>query len=262
MAVLKLRDRVWKLGGRTYIMGIANLTPDSFSDGGTLVTTEKAVEAAENMMADGADIIDIGGQSTRPGSTVITADDELSRIKETVVELGRRGIPFSVDTFYPEVALMVNDVSSRVTPAMAEIVREYGAAWVLMHNRDITGESDCVAAVKKDLEALVEEALAQGIAKENICLDPGIGFGKTNEQSICLLKNIDRLRNADYAFLTAASRKRCIGQLSGVEKETERDAATALAHAKAIEGGTDIIRIHNVKMGTACARVADSLFRR
>lgn len=268
--MLRLRDKVWDTGKRTYIMGILNLTPDSFSDGGLFAEKSAAVFCAREMMADSADIIDIGGQSTRPGSVIISADEEWNRIETVVNVLGQEGIPFSVDTFYPSVArlclqngaLMINDVSGKVSQEMAWVIKEFGAAWVLMHNRDITGENNCCSTVRSELVKLAQEAESSGVAREQICLDPGIGFGKTNQQSVELIKNTESVKPAEYTYLVAASRKRCIGEISGIDVPRDRDAATAVAHAAAIAGGADIIRVHNVKMAHGAALAADELFRR
>lgn len=251
------------MGQRTYIMGILNLTPDSFSDGGSYADTEAAVCAAERMMAEGADIIDIGGQSTRPGSEAISPEEEWRRIAAVAEELGRRNIPFSVDTFYPDVvqkalingAVMINDVSGEINAEMAAVIKKYGAAWVIMSRKGSAAE------VKADLEAMAQKAMAFGIERERICLDPGIGFGKDNESSIDIIKKTAELKPEGFAHLTAASRKRCVGYISGIKEPELRDEATAEVHGWAIAGGTDIIRVHNVALAARRAKEDDKRFR-
>ena len=262
--MLNLRDICWPLGKRTYIMGILNITPDSFSDGGQYNSAEAAVGAAIEMINQGADIIDVGGQSTRPGSTEIGPEEEWARIADVLGGLKENGILFSVDTYYPEVArkalaagaLMINDVSGRTTREMAEAVKEYSAAWVLM-SRAGTPE-----AVKDSLNALAAEAMTLGVPKENICLDPGIGFGKGNEECIEIIKRTADIKPQGFAYLMAASRKRCVGYFSGIEKADERDEATAQLHSIAIAGGADIIRVHNVALAAEFAAQDDIRFRR
>lgn len=244
-------------------MGILNATPDSFSDGGKYFDAEAALKKAEEMMKQGADIIDLGGQSTRPGSEAVSPSIEWERIKNIAAGLTLRNIPFSVDTFYPEVArkaleagaLMINDVSGNAQKEMAEAIKEYGAAWVLMSRK---GEAKEIAA---DLKSLAEDAMSFGIAKEQICLDPGIGFGKSNEQSIDALKQTANLKPEGFGYLVGASRKRCIGFISGIENPEERDEATAEIHSIAIEGGADIIRVHNVALAKEKALEDDKKFR-
>lgn len=261
--MLKLRDICWELGGRTYVMGILNVTPDSFSDGGRHFAAEAAISAAREMMEQGADIIDIGGQSTRPGSEEISADEEWGRIWAVAEALGKEGIPFSVDTFYPTVAakalsagaVMINDVSGEVSPHMAEVVKNFGAAWVLMSRKDSAD------SVKADLENMAAEAMKLGVDRRCICLDPGIGFGKDNEQSLDIIRRTAEIKPEGFAYLMAASRKRCIGYMSGIEAPEERDEATAVAHGWAISGGADIIRVHNVALAASRAKEDDKKFR-
>lgn len=251
------------MGKRTYIMGILNLTPDSFSDGGSYADANAAVQAAERMMNDGADIIDIGGQSTRPGSEEISPEEEWNRIEAVAKELGRRNVPFSVDTFYPAVAekalangaLMINDVSGEINSEMAEVVKKHRAAWVIMSRKENA------AKVKADLEDMAHKATELGVEREYICLDPGIGFGKDNENSIDIIRKTASVKPRGFAYLMAASRKRCVGFISGIEEPEKRDEATAEVHGWAIAGGADIIRVHNVAVAAKRAKEDDKKFR-
>ena len=232
------------------LMAILNVTPDSFSDGGVYFAPEKAIERALELERQGADILDIGGQSTRPGCVRVSPEEEWRRLRPVLEGLrGKIKISISIDTFYPEVAEkalalgagMINDVSGVVTQEMAGVVRRYNAQWVLMHNQngaDFEGEyADVVQQVREKLLEMAGQAMALGVKKERICLDPGIGFGKSREDDLRLLANLERVMIPGFRLLVGVSRKRVTGG---------SEAGTVAAQVVAQLGGADILRTHDV----------------
>ncbi len=252
-------------GKKTYIMGILNVTPDSFSDGGKFFKSADAINRTEQMISDGADIIDVGAVSTRPFSKPVSEDEEWSRLKDILpVIIKNFSVPVSVDTFSPEVAKkclslgadIINDVSGVFNPAMAKAVKEYNCAWITMHGgvaiRKAEEETEYKNGVVEDInlyfDDFIKKALEYGISKERIWLDAGFGFSKNIQQNIELLENFEKLKAHDLPLVCALSRKRFIGELSGIKNPEDRDAATLEANIRAIEKGADIIRVHNVSL--------------
>jgi len=274
--VLKTPRRNMPLGSRTFIMGILNVTPDSFSDGGRFYAADKAVEHGLRMAEDGADIIDVGGESSRPGADPVSAEEELARVLPVIEKLaGLVEIPLSVDTTKAAVAQaavaagaeIVNDISAMTLDTrMAGTIAESGAAVVLMHMRGLpkdmqTGDltyRDLIADVMAYLRARLEEAKAAGIAPERIVVDPGIGFGKTAEDNLKILKHLDRFRALGRPVMTGVSRKSFIGRLTG-DDTGERLEGTAAAVAAAILNGSAIIRVHDVKAMKKVAALCDAI---
>lgn len=268
-SVFSFCDKSLALGEKTYVMGIINITPDSFSDGGVNFSLNSALNSARLMKEQGADIIDIGAQSTRPGCKLISPKEEWERLKEILpVIINEVNLPVSVDTFYPFVAKkaleagcdIINDVSGIVTPEMTEIINCFSAGYVIMHNTPENGE--ICFAVHNRLKKLLNEAMALGVKRECICLDPGIGFNKTNEQNLKLLADLKSVAVEGNALLLGASRKRVIG--NSLKSETpfnKRDYGTVAAHTIGIMGGADIIRVHNVFAACQGAQVADEIKR-
>lgn len=270
------RDFSLPLGSRTYIMGVLNYTPDSFSDGGAYNTPEKALERALEMQTQGADIIDIGGNSTRPGAKILTAAEECERIRPALEILkGRLDVPVSVDTFYPVCAKaaleagasIINDVSGAFNREMAELAKEYGAGYVVMHNPCGAGiqseyPDGVISSIRKFFIDVMELSAKAGLPKEQLCLDAGFGFGKSYEDNLEVLENFQWLKFKGVALLAAASRKRFIGKASGEENSALRDSGTVAAHTAAIAGGADIIRVHDVFSALQGARVADAIYRK
>lgn len=256
------------LGKQTYIMGILNVTPDSFSDGGAYFSPDKAVAHALEMQEQGADIIDIGGQSTRPGHVPIPWEEEWGRIEPVLLALkGQVQAAISVDTFYPQVAEralaagadIINDVKG-FSPEMWEVAaRHPNCGCVVMHWQELGPEEDAAKAVHDFFVKKKEEALAAGILPERLCMDPGIGFGKSYEQNLQLLAQVDREKLEEIAFLMAASRKRVIGAPCGNPPFQERLAGTLAAHTLAVAGGADILRVHDIGEAVQAARVADAV---
>ena len=269
------KDFSFELGKKTYVMGILNVTKDSFSDGGKYNTPYKAKEHTKEMLLQGADIIDIGAQSTRPGSTLMTAEEELNAIKQYLPYLSNEfGCVFSVDTFYPQVAeyalnngaSIINDVSGKFNQDMAELVLKYDCGWIITHtgNGDAVTVPDYKTSVTEDIIAFFDETLEKctqlQIPYNRIMLDIGIGFGKDYEQNIEAIKNISKFKRDDVALLTALSLKRVVGTATNTEKD-DRIYGTISANTLAIAGGTDFIRVHNVKENVLGAKMADAVVR-
>jgi len=254
-------------------MGILNATPDSFADGGRYTSNDLAVRRFHEMVAEGAAIIDIGGESTRPGHTPVGAAEEMARVIPLIEAVrGEAEVLISIDTSKAEVADaalaagadIVNDVwGAQRDGAMAEVIARHGAACVLMHNRsgEEAGQGDVVGAVRGFLEesvALVREA---GVPKESICLDPGLGFGKTFEENWTLMRRLPELVDMGYPILLGASRKSMLGKLLDLPDPGDRLSATLATTALAVRAGVDIIRVHDVRENLHCARVADYVVR-
>lgn len=267
----------FEINKRTYIMGILNVTPDSFFDGGQWNSPEKAVEHALKMQEDGADIIDIGAQSTRPGSTLLSEDEELEIIKKYIPAVTSAvNVPVSVDTFYPKVAeyclengaKIINDVSSKMDREMALVVKKHNAGWIVMHtgNASASQEADyskCGGVVNDVLvffDKAEEIAAEYSISRENICFDMGFGFGKSHFDNLELLRNIDKLKSPERALLTALSCKRLVKNETGADGY-DRVFGTLAADTLAIAGGTDFIRVHHVKEACLAAKMTDAVVR-
>lgn len=267
----------FEINKRTYIMGILNVTPDSFFDGGQWNSPEKAVEHALKMQEDGADIIDIGGQSTRPGSVLLSEQEELEIIKKYIPAVTSAvNVPVSVDTFYPRVAKyclengakIINDVSSKMDREMALVVKKHNAGWIVMHtgNASASQEADyskCGGVVNDVLaffDKAEEIAAEYAISHENICFDMGFGFGKSHFDNLELLRNIDKLKSPERALLTALSCKRLVKNETGADGY-DRVFGTLAADTLAIAGGTDFIRVHHVKEACLAAKMTDAVVR-
>lgn len=252
---------------RTYIMGILNVTPDSFSDGGKYLDPEAAVKRALKMAEEGADIIDVGGQSTRPGYEAISPQEEWERLKEVLPYVVREtGLPVSVDTFYPWVAekaleagvSVINDVSG-FGEEMLGVAAGASCGCIVMHPSG--GEGDVCARVKSFFLERLEAGEKLGIQKERFCFDPGIGFGKTMEENMVLIARAGQVKVEGCALLMAASRKRVTGAPCGNPPFQERLPATLAAHTVAVLQGADLLRVHDVKEAVQAARMADALAR-
>lgn len=253
---------------RTYVMGILNVTPDSFSDGGKYLDPTAALERALEMKAEGADLIDVGGQSTRPGYTAISPEEEWERIRDVLPALVKKtGLPISVDTFYPWVAQraleagasILNDVTGFGTEMLA--VAAGSRCGCVVMDPGTTGGDIC-ARVRGFFLDWLEAAQRAGIARERLCFDPGVGFGKTVEENLDLIAHVERTKVEGCAFLMAASRKRVTGAFCGNPPFEERLPATLAAHTASILGGADLVRVHDVKEAVQAARMADALKRR
>lgn len=275
MAYFQAHTHSYERGKRTYIMGILNITPDSFSDGGQYTNPQAAVERASVMVAQGADVLDIGAQSTRPGAVAITAEEEIERLSPVLNRLrGALTVPVSVDTFFPLTArfalehgaAVINDVSGTVNEEMVDLAKQYRAGLIVMHNGGGASATQTnypggvLRAVREFFIASIDRARSLGLPKEQLCLDPGIGFGKSHEENLTLLRHLRDL-NTDVTLLTGASRKRVVGIATGETDPAHRAAGTVAAHTAAIAGGTDFIRVHDVAQAVQGARMADALYR-
>ncbi|MFD7545985.1 dihydropteroate synthase [Streptomyces sp. NPDC059816] len=262
---------------RCAVMGVVNVTPDSFSDGGRWFDTTAAVKHGLDLVGQGADLVDVGGESTRPGARRVDEDEELRRVVPVVRQLAAEGVAVSVDTMRASVAerslaagaLLVNDVSGGLAdPAMVPVVAAAGAPFVVMHWRgflegpQIRGVyADVVTEVVDELRTRVDAVIAGGVAADRIVVDPGLGFSKDVDHDLALLARLDRLRALGHPVLVAASRKRFLGRvLAGPEgappPARERDAATAAVSAIAAHGGAWAVRVHEVRATADAVRVA------
>jgi dihydropteroate synthase len=264
----EIGGRVFEWGSRVYVMGIVNVTPDSFSGDGVL-DADAAVRHGLRMVAEGAEILDVGGESTRPGHTQVSADVELARVLPVVERLSRNsGVPVSIDTSKHEVAeaglqagaVIVNDVwGLQRSPEIAGLAARHGAALVLMHNQQGTRyEHDLMDEVAASLARSVRQALDAGVARERVIVDPGIGFGKTADQNLVVLRRLGELKRLGQPILVGTSRKSFLGKLFGQEPG-ERLEGTAASVTAAILRGADLVRVHDVKEMTRVVRVAEAL---
>lgn len=258
--------------GRPLVMGVINVTPDSFSDGGRFSSTAAAVTQAGALVADGADLLDVGGESTRPGASPVSADEQIHRVVPLIEAIRRAGltVPVFVDTRLADVALAalragasgVNDVSAlRQDPHMISVIASRRVPIVLMHMlgtpadmQDNPTYDDVVADVRTFLQERIAFAAANGIPADRVAIDPGIGFGKTTHHNLELLRRIDVLATMGLPVLVGPSRKRFIGEILGIARPGDRDTGTLAAVAAAILGGAKIVRVHDVR---AARQVAD-----
>ncbi len=272
------RGRLLDLSSRTRIMGILNVTPDSFSDGGLYADTEKALAHAREMAAQGADIIDIGGESTRPGAQPLSEDEELRRIIPVIERLvAELPLPISVDTYKSTVAKkaleagasIVNDISGlRFSPDMAQIAADHGAAVVIMHikgaPRDMQQNpvyDDLIGEIYSYLEEGIEIAVKAGVHREKVLIDPGIGFGKTLEHNLTILDRLDEFRGLGRPIVLGTSRKRFIGTVLDIPTAAERTFGTAATVSLGIGRGAGVIRVHDVASMAQVARMTDAIIK-
>lgn len=280
---LTIRGKSFEWCKRTYIMGVLNVTPDSFSDGGQFNTLESATAQAQRMVENGVDIIDIGGQSTRPGAPEITLEEELNRVIP-LVEILRSSenicarVPISVDTTRAAVAKaaiaagadIINDISGATfDPEMLPTAAKLGVPIILMHIRgtpqtmqQLTDYQDLIGEIYQFLENQVEAAIAAGINKLNIIIDPGIGFAKTYNQNLDILRDLPKFHSLGCPILVGVSRKSFIGHILNQPDPQQRIWGTAAACTSAIALGADILRVHDVKEMRDVCQVADAIFRR
>ncbi len=270
----------WPLGrldfsGGCLVMGILNVTPDSFSDGGKFLDADSAVEHGLRMAAEGAAILDVGPESSRPGSQRVSAEEQIRRVVPVIERLASKvGIPISIDTYLPDVAeaaieagaAIINDITGMADPRMRDLAAQRGAAVVLMHMlgtpetmqsdpqyEDVTAE---VLLFLLERATRVEQA---GVPRERIVLDPGIGFGKTTEHNLQLLRDIKRFVESGYPILVGTSRKRFLGQITGRERPTDRIFGTAATVALCAAAGVNIIRVHDVAAMSDVVRVINAI---
>jgi dihydropteroate synthase len=267
--VAEIAGRTFEWGSRTYVMGIVNVTPDSFSGDGLGLDADAAVAQGLKMVGDGADFLDVGGESTRPGHAPVTVAEEIARTESVVRRLTREsGAPVSIDTYKQEVAesavaagaSILNDVWGLVrSPAMADLAARTGCALVLMHNQDGTEYAgDLMDEIKRFLKTAVDRALAAGVQKAKVIVDPGIGFGKTAEHNWEVMRRLSELKEIGQPVLIGTSRKSFIGKLLDLPV-TERLEGTAATVTAAVLRGADIVRVHDVLQMSRVVRVADNM---
>ncbi|MFZ0492414.1 MAG: dihydropteroate synthase [Acidimicrobiia bacterium] len=269
----------WQIRGRAPIdgpllVGIVNVTPDSFSDGGRFFSPEQAIEHGRRLIGDGADIVDVGGESTRPGAEAVSEEEESRRVLPVIEALASGGAVVSVDTSKPTVAwaaieagaVIVNDVSA--SPEMVEIAARTGAGLVMMHMqgtpRTMQVEPTYVDVVREVRDFLVQRAafaIERGVDRSQIVIDPGIGFGKTLDHNLDILTHIDVLVGTGYPVLIGTSRKSFLGLLTGETMPERRDLATAATTALAVAAGVFAVRVHNVAVSRPAMQVADAMVR-
>jgi len=275
--VLQVGRYVLPLDEKTYIMGVLNVTPDSFSDGGLLLDPQRACERAHLMVEEGADFIDVGGESTRPGALPISAREELRRILPVVKTLVKElRVPISVDTYKAEVAEavlaegadLINDIGAlRLDPRMAAVVARVGAGVVIMHMKGTPQTmqenptyADLMGEILAFLRSQIDAAEAAGVAPEAILVDPGIGFGKQPHHNLTLLKRLSELKALGKPVLVGPSRKAFIGAVLGLPVE-DRLEGTAAAVAAAVLNGAAVIRVHDVRAIARIVRMVDAIKR-
>jgi dihydropteroate synthase len=256
-------------GSRTYVMGIINTTPDSFSGDGLGTDQDQAVAQGLRMVREGADMLDVGGESTRPGHQPVSASEEVSRTEAVVARLAREAtVPISIDTYKLEVAeaavaagaVIINDIWGLTrSPELAQLAAANHCALVVMHNQDVAEyQTDLMDEIKRFLRVAVDRAIEAGVPRERVLIDPGIGFGKTGEQNWVVMQRLAELRELGQPILIGTSRKSFIGKVLDLpaDKRVEGTAATVTA---AILRGADVVRVHDVREMSLVARAADRM---
>jgi dihydropteroate synthase len=276
----RIGPRVFEWGSRTYVMGIVNVTPDSFSGDGLLSTVagrggaavEAAVIQARRMADEGADIIDVGGESTRPGHAPVAAAEEVARVVPVIaaIHAALPQVPISVDTTKAEVAgaaldagaVLLNDVwGVAQDDAMARLAGERHVPLIVMHNREVAQYADFVAELLADLRAALDRAQKVGVPRQNLIVDPGFGFGKTPEHNLEVMRHLGELRALGFPVLLGTSRKSTLGRVLGGAPPEERLEATLATTALGIAAGVDIVRVHDVLANVRAARMSDAIVR-
>lgn len=264
-------------GGRTLIMGILNVTPDSFSDGGRYDTVEHAVARAKQLVADGTDVIDLGAESTRPGAPSVTADEEIARLLPALSAI-RAELPdtaISIDTYKPVVAEamiragadIINDVHGgrqgacirELNSPMCRVAAETGAPIILMHNRENTDYTDFLPDYRREIQQMLAMAMQAGVPASQIWLDPGFGFGKTPDHNLIVTRRLNELVALGYPVLFAASNKSTLGKILGRSDPNERHEGNVAAHLWAIQAGAAMIRLHDPAKLAAYLQVTDAI---
>jgi dihydropteroate synthase len=276
----RIGSRTFEWGSRTYVMGIVNVTPDSFSGDGLLASVagrggaavEAAVIQARRMVEEGADILDVGAESTRPGHEPVPAAEETARVVPVIaaIHAALPQIPISVDTTKAEVAaaalaagaVLLNDVWGVARDdAMARLAGERQVPLIVMHNRAVAHYADFVAELLADLRAALDRAQEAGVPRGNLIVDPGFGFGKTPEHNLEVMRHLRELRELGFPVLLGTSRKSTLGRVLGGVPPEERLEATLATTALAIAGGVDIVRVHDVLANVRAGRMADAIVR-
>lgn len=267
---MKIGNQEFQIGIRTYIMGILNITPDSFSDGGKFNDIQAAINQAKKMVDEGADIIDIGGESTRPGHETVSEEEEVKRVVPIIEALSKElKVPISVDTYKGRVAelalragaAMINDVwGFKKDNYIAEVAAKYNVPCCLMHNRDNKNYNNLMQDILRDLEESITIALKAGVKRENIIIDPGIGFAKSYEDNLKTMNNLEKLNSLGFPMLLGTSRKSMVGLALNLPVE-ERLEGTLATTAIGIMKGCEFIRVHDIKENKRVCSMTDAIFR-
>lgn len=267
---MKIGNKEFNLGERTYIMGILNVTPDSFSDGGKFNEVEEAVKHARKLVEDGADIIDIGGESTRPGALYVSEEEEIERVVPIIKAIKKElDVIISIDTYKSKTAEaaikagadIINDVwGFKKDKEMAKVAAKYDVPSILMHNREDEPYNNLMEEVLEDLKESINLALEAGLKKENIILDPGIGFAKTYEENLIVMNNVDRLKELGYPVLLGTSRKSMIGLTLNLPVN-DRVEGTLTTTVIGIMKGCEFVRVHDVLENKRAAVMADKILK-
>ena len=265
---MKIGNKNFVQSEKTYVMGILNVTPDSFSDGGSYTSIDKAMEQTQKMIQQGADIIDVGGESTRPGHVQIGDEEEIKRVVPVIREIKKKfDILVSIDTYKSAVAKaaleagadLLNDIwGFRYDEKMAELAAEYDVPVCLMHNRDNLDYDDFMEDVKKDLQISLDIAEKYGVKKENIMLDPGVGFGKTYEQNLMVMNHLEEIVDMGYPVLLGTSRKSVIGLTLDLPVDEREEGTLATSVLGAIKG-CQFVRVHDVEKNVRALKMTDAI---
>lgn len=268
---MRIGTQEFNVNENTYIMGILNVTPDSFSDGGKITGIDAALKKAEEMKGDGAAIIDIGGESTRPGYTPVSEEEEMERILPVIEAIKARiEVPISVDTYKSHVAKMaiqagadlVNDIwGLKADPKMAEVIAKHKVACCLMHNRENTNYQNFMNDVVADLQETISLANNAGIENDRIILDPGVGFAKDYEQNLSVIRNLTKIKELGYPVLLGTSRKSVIGLTLDLPSD-ERVEGTLVTTVAAVAQGCSFVRVHDVKENYRAIQMANAIYRK
>jgi len=269
---MKIGNKEFKIGERTYIMGILNFTPDSFSDGGKFDNIDAAIEHVKEMIEAGADIIDIGGESTRPNHTAVEEAEEISRVVPIIKAIRASfDIPISIDTYKAKVAEkaieaganLINDVwGFKKDKEMGKVAAKYNVPCCLMHNRENEDYKDLMEDILEDLRESIKIAKDAGVKDENIILDPGIGFAKSHEQNLETMNKLERLKELGYPVLLGTSRKRMIGFTLDLPVEERVEGTVATTVVGIMKDACDFVRVHDVLENSRAAKMTDAIVRR
>lgn len=265
---MRIGNRIFDTANQTYVMGILNVTPDSFSDGGKYTETELALKKAEEMMHEGADIIDVGGESTRPGYAPVGTQEEMERVIPVIECIkANLDIPVSLDTYKAEVAKagiiagadLINDVKGlQGSPEMAKVIAEGKIACAIMHNREFMHYNNFFTDMQNDLSAYIETARKAGIADDKIIIDPGVGFAKTHEQNLEVINRLEQFHCFGYPLLLGTSRKSVIGLTLDLPV-FERVEGTLVTTVMAVMKGCAFVRVHDIKENVRAIRMTEAI---
>ncbi len=269
---MKIGNKEFEIGKRTYIMGILNFTPDSFSDGGVFNNLDIAIRHVKKMIDYGADIIDVGGESTRPNHTQVGEQEEINRVVPIIKAIRERfDIPISIDTYKAKVAEraleaganLINDVwGFKKEEDMAKVAAKYNVPCCLMHNRDNKDYKNLIEDILDDLKESISIAKEAGVKDENIILDPGIGFAKTYEENLDVMDNLEKLKELGYPILLGTSRKSMIGITLNLPIEQRVEGTIATTVIGIMKGACDFVRVHDVLENSRAAKMTDAIVRR